>query len=93
MIDHANMDTAKIILNSGYYTGLTVQVGKLSEKEVYEIVSKYGVDKFVLNSDTGFDKADMLATVKAVRFLLDKGIPREDVKKTAINNGLKLFKI
>ncbi len=56
-------------------------------------MSKYGVYKFILNGDTGFDKADILATVKAVKFLLDKEIPREDVKKIAIDNGLRLFKI
>jgi len=65
IVDHATPETVKLILDAGYYAGLTVQVGKLKAEEVYAIVSEYGFEKFVLNSDTGFDKADMV--LKATR--------------------------
>jgi len=93
VVDHATSETVKSILNAGYYAGLTVQVGKLSAEEVYAIVSEYGFERFVLNSDTGFDKADMFATVKTVRFLEEKGIDKRDIKKIAMDNALKFFRI
>jgi len=93
VIDHATNDTVKVILNAGYYVGLTVQVGKLNAEEVYEIVSEFGFERFVLNSDTGFDKADMFATAKAVRFLEEKGIDKSDIEKLAVKNALRLFKL
>jgi len=86
-------ETLKSILNAGYYAGLTVQVRKLSAKEVYAIVSEYGFERFILNSDTGFDRADMFATAKTVRFLEEKGVDRVDIKKIAMNNTLKFFKL
>jgi predicted metal-dependent TIM-barrel fold hydrolase len=93
VIDHATRDSVKAILDAGYYVGLTVQVGKLNAEEVYEIVSEFGFERFVLNSDTGFDKADMFATAKAVRFLEEKGIDKSDIEKLAVKNALRLFKL
>ncbi len=91
VIDHATKETVKVILDAGYYAGLTVQIGKLSAENVYEIVSEFGFERFVLNSDTGFDKADMFATAKAVRFL--KGIEKSDIEKLAAKNAIKLFRL
>jgi predicted metal-dependent TIM-barrel fold hydrolase len=93
VIDHVSRETVKIVLDSGYYAGLTVQPGKLSEEDVYSIVSEFGVERFVINSDTGFDNADMFATTKTVKTLMDKGIAKDDVKKLAMDNGLKIFRI
>ncbi len=93
VVDHATKDTAKMIVDAGYYAGLTVQVGKLNAEEVYEIVSELGFERFVLNSDTGFDKADMFATAKTVRFLVEKGIDKSDVERLAVKNALRLFKL
>lgn len=93
VIDHATEETVKEILNAGYYAGLTVQIGKLSAEEVHNIVSEFGFERFVLNSDTGFDKADMFATAKAVRFLEEKGIEKSDVEKLATKNAIKLFRL
>ncbi len=92
VIDHATQETVRHILDSGFYAGLTVQVGKLSVDEVVEIVDEFGFERFVLNSDIGFDKGDMFSTVKAVKALEDR-FDKKDVERIAMKNALKLFRI
>jgi len=80
-------------MEKGYFAGLTVQIEKLSEKDVYEIIKDFGVEKFVLNSDTGFDRADMFSTVKTVNYLEEKRCEKEDIRKLVFKNALRIFKI
>jgi hypothetical protein len=93
IVDHVNYQTVESVLKAGFYAGLTVQPGKLTEVEVYGIVDKFGVEKTILNSDTGFSKADMFATAKAVKYLLKNGVSKEDVKKLAFENGKGFFRL
>ncbi len=93
VIDHATGETVGMILDSGYHAGLTVQIGKLSVEDVCDIVTKFGFERFVLNSDTGFDRADKIATAKAVEFLEEKGFEKAEVEKLAEKNAVKLFKV
>ncbi len=93
VIDHVTMETADEILKAGYHVGLTVQPGKLTEKDVYEIVSRFGAEKTVLNSDTGFSRSDMFATVKAAEYLLENGVDKKDVEKLAYKNAREFFGI
>ncbi len=90
VVDHATEDTVEEILKAGYFAGLTVQKGKLSPEEVERIVSKYGFDRFVINSDTGFDRAEKLATVKAIERL---GFDRNDLEKLAFKNAERIFQM
>jgi hypothetical protein len=92
LIDHVNTETIDEVLKAGFYAGLTVQYGKLTERDVYEIVSSYGIDRLVLNSDTGFDEANMFAVVKAAEHLLNNMDERE-VRKVVYNNGKSFFRI
>jgi predicted metal-dependent TIM-barrel fold hydrolase len=91
IVDHVSMETAGEVLKAGYFVGLTVQPGKLTEKDVYEIVSKFGVEKMVLNSDTGFSESDMFATVKAVEHLLESGMDKEEIERVAYKNAKEFF--
>ncbi len=91
IVDHATKETVKDILSSGYYAGLTVQVGKLTTEEVVEIVEEYGFERFVINSDTGFDEANMFATVEAIEAIADR--IGGDVRRLAYENALKIFQM
>ena len=64
VIDHASSETVEMIRKKGYYVGLTVQPGKLSVDEAVSILNKYGDERFIANSDTGFSESDMLAVRK-----------------------------
>ena len=92
IIDHATKETVGEIISSGYYAGLTVQIGKLKPEEVVEIVEEHGFDRFVINSDTGFDRANKIATVEAVKELLNR-FDSKDVEALAYKNALKIFQM
>ncbi len=92
VIDHATHETAGRILEEGYWCGLTVQPGKISVDEAVSIVEKYGFEKFVLNSDTGFNDWEMLTVAETVKALEEK-FDKNEVKKVAMENGRKLFRV
>ncbi len=92
VVDHATKETAKMITDAGYYAGLTVQVGKLTPEDVRDVVSELGVERFVLNSDTGFDRADKVAVVRTVE-LLKGSLERGDLERLAFGNALKVFRV
>jgi len=92
VIDHATSETVEKIIKRGFWAGLTVQPGKLSVDEAVSIVEKYGFENFVLNSDTGFNDFEMLTVVETVK-ALEERFDRKDVKKVAMENGKKLFKL
>ncbi len=64
LIDHNSVETVKVILDRGYWAGITVQPGKLSVEEAVKIVEEFGDERLVANSDTGFSESDMLAVKK-----------------------------
>jgi len=92
VIDHASVETVEPILKKGYFAGLTVQPGKLSSEEVIQIVEKYGVEKFVLNSDTGFSPSDMTAVAKTAKILSDK-MGKKDAEKIVWGNAVEFFRL
>ncbi len=92
VVDHVNLEIVEKVLNEGYWAGLTVQPGKLNVEDVLLIVEKFGFDRFVLNSDTGFNDLDCLTVAKSVKALEEK-FSKFDVKKVAIENGKKIFKV
>jgi len=92
VIDHATEQTVPIIINKGYWIGLTVQKGKITKEEVARIVESYGFERFLLNSDTGFSDEEMFTTAETVEFLL-KRFDKSDVEKLAFKNAEKVFKV
>ena len=93
VVDHASFDLIKEFLRLGTYIGLTVQPGKLTEKQVHEIVVRYPeiIDLGMLNSDCGRDPTDPLAVKKTYTLLINEGIRRVDADKLARTNFLKLI--
>ncbi len=93
VIDHVSLETVSEILNRGYHAGLTVEEGKLSERDVLEIIEKFGPERLMINSDTGFTSLDYLSTVRAVSFLLEKGVEMEEIKRIAFENAKEFFRV
>ncbi len=92
VIDHATSETAGRILEEGYWCGLTIQPGKISVDEAVSIIEKYGFERFVLNSDTGFNDWEMLTVAETVKALLEK-FDEKDVSKVAMDNGRRVFRV
>jgi len=80
-MDHANAETAGIILDKGYVAGLTVQLGKLGVEEVPTLVEKHGVERFVLDSDTGFVPSDTTTVTKATKLISEELLGEKEAEK------------
>ncbi|WP_457549094.1 TatD family hydrolase [Archaeoglobus sp.] len=92
VIDHATEKTVPVIMDKGYWIGLTVQKGKITSEEVARIVERHGFERFLLNSDTGFNDEEMFTTAETVEFLLEK-FDKVDVEKIAFKNAEKVFRV
>lgn len=93
IVDHVSVELIDEFLTLGTFVGLTVQPGKLSPYDVYELLKKRPelVEKGILNSDCGRDPSDPLAVKKTARLLLKKGMPKEDIKRLTEGNFLRLM--
>jgi uncharacterized protein len=93
VIDHANADTAKLIVDRGYNAGLTVQPGKLSPQQAVEIVKALDPARLVLNTDMSSAPTDVLSiprTVQALKRAVVYGVVIEAVSN---KNAWRIFRL
>ena len=78
----------------GYFLGLTVQPGKLSEEDVLRIASENPdlLDRLVVDSDCGRDESDPLAVMKTAQHLL-LALDPERASALASENARRLLGI
>lgn len=92
ILDHATPETVEIILKKGYHAGLTVEEGKISPEDAVRIVKEYGVNKLILNSDTGFAPSMKIAVSQTARILLEN-FNEKTVSKLVWDNANRFFGI
>ena len=92
VIDHLSPLTAEEVLKQGYYGGLSVQPGKLTPSQALEIVEKYGPERLMLNSDTGFSESEMDAVAKAGNLMAEK-LGRDVAEEVGMKNAKEFFKV
>ena len=82
VIDHVTLENIDLVLNTEFYIGLTVQLGKLPIEDFLEIILKYKeyANRFILNSDLGIDIADDFIVPKAVNQMMVQNI-EESINK------------
>ena len=92
VVDHVSLETVSEVIKRGFHAGLTVEEGKLSESDVLEILKKFGPEKLMLNSDTGFTSLEYLSTSKTISFLLER-VEKDALEKIASKNARKFFRV
>jgi predicted metal-dependent TIM-barrel fold hydrolase len=93
IIDHLTPDLVEKVRSVGAIAGLTVQPGKLTPKDVYDVITKYGPEGIVVNSDIGFNPSDPLALPRTAYYLSKEGISGGDIQKIMYSNIRNLFRI
>jgi predicted metal-dependent TIM-barrel fold hydrolase len=93
VIDHADADTAKLIVDRGYNAGLTVQPGKLSPQAAVEIVKNNDPARLVLNTDMSSAPTDVLGVPRTVRALRLAGVHGVVVEAVSNKNAWRIFKL
>ncbi|NVM04207.1 MAG: TatD family hydrolase [Candidatus Helarchaeota archaeon] len=95
VLDHIDEQNLTLAKNISLNLGLTVQIGKLTPENFYNIVNEneHEIHRFVLNTDIGRDEADLYSAYKAINILKNKGISENTIDLIASGNAKKLFKI
>jgi predicted metal-dependent TIM-barrel fold hydrolase len=93
VIDHADADTARLIVDRGYNAGLTVQPGKLSPKQAVEIVKKLDPARLVLNTDMSSAPTDVLSIPRTVLAMRQAGIPNVIIEAVSGKNAWRIFRL
>jgi predicted metal-dependent TIM-barrel fold hydrolase len=93
VIDHADVDTVKTIVDRGYNAGLTVQPGKLSPKEAVEIVEKYDPARIVLDTDMSSNPTDVLGVARAAHAMRLAGIHNVIIEAVTAKNAWRVFRL
>jgi len=81
LIDHVSTETVEIVLNKGYWAGVTVQPGKLSVEEALGIINEHGDERLIANSDAGFSESDTLAVKKLYEKCKNENVTRKNAEK------------
>ncbi|MEM0351270.1 MAG: TatD family hydrolase [Archaeoglobaceae archaeon] len=85
VIDHVNFENLEFVVGKEYWIGLTVQLGKLEPKDVVEIVEKFGSEKFILNSDSGYGNEFVNAVAETAKLL------GNEAEKICLKNAMKFL--
>lgn len=93
VIDHADADTVKLIMDRGYNAGLTIQPGKLSPAQAAAIVGKSDPVRLLLNTDMSSNLTDVLGVPRAAHYMRLAGIDRVVIDAVSTLNARRVFRI
>jgi hypothetical protein len=93
VIDHADVSTAKLIVDRGYNAGLTVQPGKLSPQQAVEIVKTLDPARLVLNTDMSSAPTDVLSIPRTVQALKHAGVHGVVIEAVSNKNAWRIFRL
>jgi len=92
IIDHLTVELVPKAREIGANAGITVQPGKMTEKDVVSIVSSYGTEGILVNSDLSNVISDPLAVPKVAREMIEAGINKADAERVTYLNAKNIFK-
>ena len=92
VIDHNNEETAKQVLDRGYWAAFTIYPNtKMGSERVVEVVKQYGSERIFVDSSADWGVSDPLSVPKTAALMLEKGISKEDVHLTCYKNALTAY--
>ncbi|MGC8817151.1 MAG: TatD family hydrolase [Candidatus Hadarchaeum sp.] len=87
IIDHLTLELAARTKTLGANIGITVQPGKMAEKDVISVVNNIGAEDIMVNSDLSNQPSDPLTVPKVARALCEAGLSKGDVEKVTYLNA------
>jgi len=92
IVDHNNEETVEEVLDRGYWTAFTIYPDtKMGNERMVEIVKEYGTERIFIDSAADWGRSDPLGVPKTAQLMLQRGIPKEDVKKVCYQNALDAY--
>ncbi|MDR2967054.1 MAG: TatD family hydrolase [Methanobacteriaceae archaeon] len=93
VIDHINQRVIEEVIDENFMIGLTVQPQKMDVEEAIAILTSYGFDNFLLNSDISNKPSDPLSVPKTMRAMQKLDFKKKSINKIAFANAEKFFNI
>lgn len=92
VIDHNNEETAKYVLDRGYWAAFTIYPNtKMGNERMVEVVKKYGSERIIVDSSADWGVSDPLSVPKTAALMLEKGISKADVHLVCYKNALTAY--
>ncbi|BFO68461.1 TatD family hydrolase [Chryseobacterium sp. S0630] len=92
VIDHNNEETAKCVLDNGYWAAFTIYPNtKMGNERMVEVVKQYGSERIIVDSSADWGVSDPLSVPKTAALMLERGISKEDVHLTCYKNALTAY--
>ena len=92
IVDHNNEETAKEVLDRGFWAGFTIYPNtKMGNERMVEVVRTYGCDRIIVDSSADWGVSDPLAVPKTAQLMAMRGIPDEQIKAVCYQNALTAY--
>jgi uncharacterized protein len=92
IVDHANEETVKDILDRGFWAAFSIYPQtKMGNERMTEIVRQYGAERIIVDSAADWGISDPLAVPKTAQLMLERGIPAHQVKAVCYGNALAAY--
>ncbi|MGK7897162.1 MAG: TatD family hydrolase [Xenococcus sp. (in: cyanobacteria)] len=92
IVDHNNEETAKEVLDRGFWAGFTIYPHtKMGNERMVEVVRQYGCERIIVDSSADWGISDPLAVPKTAQLMAERGIPQDHIKAVCYQNALTAY--
>lgn len=92
VIDHNNEETAKAVLDRGFWAGFTIYPKtKMGKQRMVAVAKQYGSTKVIVDSSADWGVSDALSVPKTANLMLEQGVSKEDVHNICYKNALDFY--
>ncbi len=92
VIDHNNEETARDVLDRGYFAGFSIYPNtKMGNERMTEIVRQYGPERIIVDSACDWGASDQLAVPKTAALMAARGIVADAIRQVTYDNALAVY--
>lgn len=92
LIDHNNEETAKAVLDRGFWAGFTIYPKtKMSKQRMVAVAKQYGSTNVIVDSSADWGVSDPLSVPKTANLMLEQGVSKEDIHQICYQNALSFY--
>ncbi len=92
IVDHNNEETAKEVLDRGFWAGFTIYPHtKMGNERMVEVLRHYGCERIIVDSSADWGVSDPLAVPKTAKLMAQRGIPQDHIKAVCYQNALTAY--
>ena len=93
LVDHAQSRTVRLILECGYFAGLTIHPDELSGERATALVRRLGSERLALDSALGHGPGDILGLARTASLMSRAGLSARVIGRVAFQNGAEFLRL